>query len=143
MRRRGAFTLVELVVVVLILGILADVAAPKIVNNSDQATDSSIAQTLASIRDAVELYRATYNQLPPGTIGMCDLPVAIDEFLRGTNFPTCNVGGKNANTVKNVSGIPTAQAGTDGWVDSIDLGEIIINSSSPLISDPGRNYDDL
>lgn len=143
MKRRSGFTLVELVVVVLILGILAAVAAPKVINNSDKATDSGIAQTLASIRDGIELYRASYNQLPPGTVATVDLPVAIDEFLRGTNFPKCKVGGQNSNTVKNVSGLPTVQAGTDGWVYSIDLGEIIINSSSALISDTAVTYEEL
>ena len=144
MKRRSGFTLVELVVVVLILGILAAIATPKVVNNSDGATDSSIAQTLASIRDGVEMYQATYNQLPPGTTSTVDLHAALDEFLRGNKFPTCNAGGKSSNEVKNVSGQATAQSsGTEGWVYSIDQGEIIINSSQALVSGTGENYDDL
>jgi len=143
MKRRNGFTLVELVVVVLILGILAAIAAPKVINNSDAAGDSSVAQTLASIRDGIEMYQATYNQLVPGTTTTCDLHAALDEFLRGSKFPAANVDGLNSNTVKNVSGAATVQGGTDGWVYSIDEAELIINSGSALASDAGQNYDDL
>lgn len=139
MMRRG-FTLVELVIVVLILGILAAVAVPKVINNSQEAHDTAIAQTLASIREAIDLYRATYIQLPLGTTTTCDLPNALDEFLRGTEFPT----GKNgSNAVTNVAGPPTVQPGPFGWVYSIDEGEIIVNSNGRVDSDPSRRYADL
>ena len=58
MDRRAAFTLVELVVEIMLLGILAGVAAPKLLNTSRQATENGLRQTLAVVRDAIELYAA-------------------------------------------------------------------------------------
>src|SRR6185503_262542 len=104
MNRRSGFTLVELVVVVLILGILAAIAAPKIINNSDKAGDSSIASTLAAIRDAVELYKAEHNgKLPTAAAGtipsVAELTAALDPYLRGTVFPYAKMGGLNSNDI--------------------------------------------
>ncbi len=61
--RRG-FTLVELVVVVLILGILAAVAAPTVFNNREQAAIVSTMQDVEAIRDAVEMFQAQNGSLP-------------------------------------------------------------------------------
>jgi general secretion pathway protein G len=58
MKRRAGFTLIELVIVVMILGILAGVAAPKLFNQTSRATDNGVMQTLAVVRDAIELYAA-------------------------------------------------------------------------------------
>jgi general secretion pathway protein G len=142
MRRQNGFTLVELVVVVLILGILAAIAAPKIINNSDKAGDSSIAATLSAIRDAVELYRAENSGKLPPSASSLELTTALDPYIRGTAFPYAKVGGLNSNAVKiQVTG-PTV-GGSEGWAYNSATGDIIINSNAPLTSDPTITYKDL
>ncbi len=61
--RRG-FTLVELVVVVLILGILAAVAVPTVFNNREQAAVVSTMHDVQAIKDSVEMFQAQNGSLP-------------------------------------------------------------------------------
>ena len=147
MQRHGGFTLIELIVVVLILGILAAVAAPKIIGNSADAGDSSIAQTLATVRDAIELYRAqTQTGYPQGNSDT--IHTKLDPFLRGTTFPRVNVGGiqnSNAILIDNDDTPTVNSGGGEGWVYSPSSGEIKINSDAELASQPGSGikYSDL
>ncbi|QDT70154.1 Fic/DOC family protein [Planctomycetes bacterium MalM25] len=53
---RVGFTLVELVVVIMILGILAGVAAPKLLNVGATAEDSAEKTLVRNIQDGIELY---------------------------------------------------------------------------------------
>lgn len=55
--RSKAFTLVELLIVVIILGILAAVVIPQFSDASTEARDSSLTTNLATIRGQIELYR--------------------------------------------------------------------------------------
>jgi general secretion pathway protein G len=147
MSRKQGFTLLELVVVVLILGILAAVAAPKILSNTSDAGDSGISQTLATVRDAIELYRVqTGTGYPQGT--SAQVQTKLDDYLRGTTFPRVDVGGVNNNgdlLIDNDT-VPTVNTGGgQGWVYSPSSGEIKINSNAELASQPGSGirYSDL
>ena len=62
--RRG-FTLVEILIVVIILGVLASIVIPKFANASDEAKRSSLAGTLQSLRAQVELYTLQHGDTPP------------------------------------------------------------------------------
>ncbi len=64
---RGGFTLVELVVVVLVIGILAGIAAPQLFGISYQAEAAAIVSSVDIIFDAVERYAADNGKLPDDT----------------------------------------------------------------------------
>jgi prepilin-type N-terminal cleavage/methylation domain-containing protein len=148
MRKHSGFTLVELVVVVMILGILAAVAAPKLLNTSGAATDNGVKQTLAVIRDAIERYAAENGGALPGLDGDQDtFKTNLTEYLRGP-FPVCPVGPAgttNANVKMTIIDGPIIgePAPGESWHYSTKTGQFIINWDEDTKSDPTVQYDAL
>ena len=56
-RRDTGFTLIEVMVVVVILGILASIIIPKIMDKPDQARVVKAKQDIQAIQSALEIYR--------------------------------------------------------------------------------------
>ncbi len=68
-RREGAFTLVELIIVVLIIAILAAIVAPRFSGASEIAGGSALLQDLRYIRQQIQVYRAQHHGVSPGYPG--------------------------------------------------------------------------
>jgi prepilin-type N-terminal cleavage/methylation domain-containing protein len=143
MRNQKGFTLVELVVVVMILGILAAVAAPKLLGTSSTASENGLKQTLAVVRDAIERHAAEKGGTLPRGDNETNFKADLAPYLRGT-FPVCPVGGTNSKvklttTPGDITG--TSATPTEGWHYSSVTGEFICNSTANTKSEPGVTYD--
>jgi prepilin-type N-terminal cleavage/methylation domain-containing protein len=137
MRKHKGFTLIELVVVVMILGILAAVAAPKLLNTSGTASDNACRESLGVIRDAVERYTAEHGgSLPPATDQTAFKGALVPQYIRA--FPKCPVVNLNANVA--IVASPTAPTGTEGWQYNSSDGTFIVNSAATTKADPGTTY---
>ena len=66
-RIRRGFTLVEILIVVMILGILASIIVPHYVGASDESRHAAIVDQLRMMRDQVNIYRAEHREQFPGT----------------------------------------------------------------------------
>jgi prepilin-type N-terminal cleavage/methylation domain-containing protein len=67
---RPGFTLVELLIVIVIIGILAAVAVPMFGESSADAKVAALDQNLATVRKAIDMYRAHHDGAYPGKIAV-------------------------------------------------------------------------
>jgi len=73
--RRG-FSLIELVIVVVIIGIIAAIAIPRMSRGSAGAADNALAQNLAILRNAIDMFQTEHNGVyptPNGSVTVEDL----------------------------------------------------------------------
>ena len=85
--QRNGFSLIEMVIVILILGIIVAVAAPRMFDTATTAEQNTTRQQLAVLRNAIEMYRARSGIYPPTS----NLPLAMEGMLNGP-FPSPSIG---------------------------------------------------
>ena len=115
-RTNKGFTLVEILIVVIILGILAAIVIPQFTNASQDARTSSLQSDLQTLRSQVELYKFQHLDKYPWqkpTDGTAD--TAANFWLRMTT-KTDSAGAAGGNFGPYVQSRPTNPfvAGTDG-----------------------------
>lgn len=62
------FTLVELLIVVVILGVLAAIVIPRFAGHSEEAKQAALDQSLAILQEAIERYALEHGGRYPGTL---------------------------------------------------------------------------
>jgi len=136
---RKAFTLVEILIVVVILGILAAIVIPQFTSASEDAQISSAESQLQTVRNQIELYRVRNNGTAPAVADLFDDSEAdLDEEPVGGWIGVINIDYLRTPPVNPRTGTSTVVAGTaaptdaveaedDGWVYDADTGRIWMN----------------
>ncbi len=128
---RKAFTLIEILIVVVILGILAGIVVPQFTTATNDARGGNLSAQLSSVQNMIELYAAQNNGAYPDlTTNWDDLTVGVvgtngDELLKNepTNPAWPSQSDAAAKAVSEVTGTVYGSAST-GWVFNTDDNQI-------------------
>jgi prepilin-type N-terminal cleavage/methylation domain-containing protein len=145
--RSSGFTLIELVVVVMIFGIIAAIAAPRLMSTSGQASDGAVRQSLDVIRNSIDTFAAQHAGALPGADGQeATFKSDISAYLRGAGIPKCPVGAAKNDAVRMMAGsasVASTISGTDttqSWVYHYETGDFNVNSAETS-ADRSTTYD--
>jgi general secretion pathway protein G len=148
-RSRG-FTLVEILIVVVILGILAAIVVPQFTNASQQAIKGALASQLQTVNTQIELYRVqNAGSLPNTDAGDPMLGggsggwgiLVSGNFLK--NQPK-NGYTRSSNVAGAWVGAPLTDGTAAGWAYNAATGEVYANGydfDNNLISNEGAYVD--
>ena len=73
-KRRGGFTLVELLVVIVVLAVLAAIVLPKFVNSGKRSKEAALKSDLKLIRNAITLFKTDTDVYP---LALSDLAATV------------------------------------------------------------------
>lgn len=118
--RNRAFTLVEILIVVVILGILAAIVVPQFTNAANDARGGNIVTQMQTLQNQIELYAARNNGAYPDFAAnqWADLTGGNPAYLKSSpRNPAWNVadnGGVQADTIEVANG--ATGSATAAWV---------------------------
>ena len=131
-RSKSGFTLVEILIVVVILGILAAIVIPQFSQASTEARTSSVASNLQMIRSQVELYKIQHGDAAPATGDLEDDLTGTTTYGGQTFGPYMQKWPVNAVTGSGVitevadmtafAALAETADDSDGWVYVLDPG---------------------
>lgn len=163
-RRRRAFTIVELILVVAIIGVLSAVVLPRLDGRSATAGEAAVNANLAIVRQAIDRYAAEHHGAFPGTSAartVSQLTMYSDasgevsatrggEYVFGPYLQAIPVNplwtkpGADRIYIDLTNSPPQAQLEADaGWVYNPNTGEFYANSTElrqfgiKLVDNPG------
>lgn len=148
MKAKKGFTLVEILIVVVILGILAAIVIPQFTDASTEAKEANLKSTLQTTRSQIEFYKIQHNDNLPGAgtatfaecmTGYTDVDGAVGDFndlgVYLQSMPKNPwIADGTENDVDFVTTTPAVGDDSTGWYFNTDTGRFGANDS--------RNCDD-
>jgi len=89
-RKQSGFTLIEVIVVLVILGILASIVAPNVIGNVDKSRVVKAKQDIRALESALQIYRVDNYKYPTTDQG---LQALVDKPTSGTEAKNWQKGG--------------------------------------------------
>src|SRR5262245_3869485 len=138
MHRRSAFTLIEVLIVVVIMAILAATIIPQFTDSTKDAKASTVQFNLHTLRSQIQLYRTQHNGLAP-TGTLAELLTSTDPagaspgpygpYLREVPLNPFS----NSKSVKVITNDPAAAGdvtGSGGWLYNTTTGGVWIDHAT-------------
>ena len=141
--RRQAFTLVEILIVVVLLAILAAIIVPQFSTSTKDAEESSAAFSLQGLRSQIEIYKAQHGGQTPstldkltsrtnsqGTVGADPASYPFGPYMPHVPENPFN----QQRTVEAITSYPPSSVGasTSGWLYHSTSGNVFLNHADWL-----------
>jgi len=134
-RKQAGFTLVELLIVVIILGILAAVVIPQFNSAANESKEAALASNLATVRQAIEMYKVQHDDAFPD--GDTDFVLQLTDTTGADGATTGSTYGpyiRNAMpnepfSGSNVMKYDVAIDNTGGWLFNSTTGQFQANNT--------------
>ena len=154
MKARKGFTLVEILIVVVILGILAAIVIPQFSQASTEARESSLISNLQSLRSQIEVYKIQHLDTLPATGALLSTGLTSGTDINGAAWVDAATSGQcygpymrripnNPFTTTNVIGDATGNSVDWLYTPPVAGGSFIIVADDGGTSPDGTDHDAL
>ena len=150
---KNAFTLVEILIVIIILGILAAIIIPQFSTASLEARQNMLRENLRILRTQILTYRAQHNDVSPGCdvdgnssedLFIAQITQATDQYGNAGNdfgpymakIPENTM--NQLSTIAIVDELPAEAPDNDGWI--YDPDEVLFRADAAGQDSSGRDY---
>lgn len=87
MQRQRGFTLLEIMVVIVILGVLASLVVPNLMGNKEKADRQKVVSDLVALEGALDMYKLDNSRYPTTEQGLQALVSAPSAEPHARNYP--------------------------------------------------------